>query len=82
MSLRVVSFSRGPVGPAIPQLVILAASSARQHDRKLLRPSWLRHMWMQLLVIVGHYGPAALRPRLAFREEPTFAVTFTVVVFF
>lgn len=51
--------SRGPAGPEIPQLLILAAGSVRQPVRKPLRLSWPHHMWTQLLVIVGYYGLVA-----------------------
>lgn len=68
----IVSCSRGPAGPEIPQLLILAVSSAHQP----LRSSWLHRMWTQLLVVVGYYGLSAPRLCLAFREEPSLVVTF------
>lgn len=43
--------------------------------------SWLHHMWTQLLVVVGYYGLAAPRLCLAFREEPSLAVTFQLLFF-
>lgn len=52
VNIFIASCSRGPGGPEIPQLLILAGPgrSGCQPLRKPLRLSWLHHMWSQLLV--------------------------------